>query len=155
MRTEHIDANWWTLPGNPVASLQWPGTKNGQSHRVWLPAPAQQILTELDATGRVFDGMRVSYLAKAMQAICTELGVERATPHDLRRTFSTTVTALGFGRDGMNRVTNHREGGIADVYDQHQYSAENQRIMTAVADRIMSLVENGSPNNILTFKQAI
>ena len=36
-----------------------------------------------------------------------ELGVERATPHDLRRTFSTTVTGLGFGRDALNRITNH------------------------------------------------
>jgi hypothetical protein len=27
---------------------------------------------------------------------------------------------LGFGRDAMNRVQNHREGGIADVYDRHE-----------------------------------
>ena len=35
----------------------------------------------------------------AMRAICTKLGAERATPHDLRRTFSTTRDRLGFGRD--------------------------------------------------------
>ena len=27
------------------------------------------------------------------------------------------ITALGFGRDAMNRVQNHKEGGIASVYD--------------------------------------
>ena len=47
MRREHIADGWWTLPGEPVPSLKWPGTKNGENHRVWLPAPAQQLLGEL------------------------------------------------------------------------------------------------------------
>jgi integrase len=76
-----------------------------------------------------------------MRTACRKLGVERATPHDLRRTFSTTVTSLGFGRDALNRVTNHREGGIASVYDRHGYAEENKRVMEAVAARIMALAE--------------
>jgi integrase len=76
-----------------------------------------------------------------MRAICAKLGAERATPHDLRRTFSTTVTSLGFGRDALNRVTNHREGGIASVYDRHGYADENKRVMEATAARIIALVE--------------
>jgi integrase len=80
-----------------------------------------------------------------MRAICVKLGAERATPHDLRRTFSTTVTSLGFGRDALNRVTNHREGGIATVYDRHGYADENKRIMEAVAARMITLVE-GRPD---------
>jgi len=64
----------------------------------------------------------ISGLDKAMRDICLKLGIkDKVTPHDLRRTFSSKVTALGFGRDAMNRVTNHREGGIADVYDRHHY----------------------------------
>jgi hypothetical protein len=47
-----------------------------------------------------------------------------------------TVTALGFGRDAMNRIQNHKEGGIASVYDRHHYAEENQRIMEAVAARL-------------------
>ena len=27
MRTEHIIDGWWTMPGNPVPALHWPGTK--------------------------------------------------------------------------------------------------------------------------------
>jgi hypothetical protein len=41
------------------------------------------------------------------------------TPDDLRRIFSTTVTGLGFGRDALNQVTNHKEDGITRVYDPH------------------------------------
>ena len=42
MRSEHIEDGWWTLPGKPVAELGWPGTKNAETHRVWLAAPAQK-----------------------------------------------------------------------------------------------------------------
>ena len=152
MRTEHIEGNWWTLPGGPVASLDWPGTKNAATHRVWLPAPVQQLI--VDTSGQVFPDVRNDQLSKTMRAICAELKVPRLTPHDLRRSHGTTITGLGFGRDAMNRIQNHREGGISDVYDQHEYRSENQKIMEAVADRIMTLI-NGNPPNILPFKQAI
>src|ERR1019366_6631781 len=44
MRREHIKDGWWEMPGEPVPTLDWTGTKNGHSHRVWLPAPAQALL---------------------------------------------------------------------------------------------------------------
>ena len=151
MRHEHIVDGWWEMPGEPVPALGWPGTKNGESHRVWLPQPAQAIIAELGdgATGFVFAGARgrpVHGLDAAMRAICKKLGVERATPHDLRRTHGSTITALGFGRDAMNRIQNHKEGGIASVYDRHEYADENKRVMEAVAARIMALVE-GRPDD--------
>jgi integrase len=98
-------------------------------------------------TGFVFAGERgrpVNPLDAVMRAACAKLGVERATPHDLRRTFSTKVTALGFGREALNRVTNHKEGGIASVYDRHQYADENKRIVETVAAHTMVLVEGQS-----------
>ena len=51
------------------------------------------------------------------------------------------LTALGFGRDAMNRVTNHRDGGIADVYDRHRYQEENKTIMETVARHIVGIAE--------------
>jgi integrase len=157
MRHEHIKDGWWEMPGEPVPALGWPGTKNGESHRVWLPKAVQKILAELDddaTTGLVFAGERgrpVSKLDGVMRAICSKLSVERATPHDLRRTHGSTITALGFGRDAMNRIQNHVEGGIASVYDRHGYADEIKRVMEAVASKIMALVE-GKPeqSNIVT-----
>jgi integrase len=151
MRREHVVDGWWQMPGNPVPTLNWPGVKNGHNHRVWLPAAAQTLLAEMPETGAVFARLKRTPDA-AMRAICSKLGVERATPHDLRRTHGTTVTALGFGREAMNRIQNHVEGGIASVYDRHGYSEENKRIMEAVAQKIMLLVEGGGPAvNILRF----
>jgi len=160
MRREHIVDGWWEMPGRPDPKLRWPGTKNGQNHRVWLPAPVQGIIAELAdegaATGFVFPAARgggaVKRLDVAMQKICATLEAERATPHDLRRTFSSKVTALGFGRDAMNRVTNHKEGGIADVYDRHDYEAENKTIMEAVASHITALADGKKATNVVQFR---
>jgi integrase len=146
MRREHISDGWWTMPGKPDPKTEWPGTKNGQTHRVWLPAAARAIIAEVsdgEATGFVF-GCGRQAMGAARRAICQRLGAERATPHDLRRTHGTTITALGFGREAMNRIQNHREGGIADVYDQHKYAEENKRVMEAVAARLLALA-SGAP----------
>lgn len=151
MRWEHIRDGWWELPGAPTAD-GWPGTKNGDSHRVWLPKAALAIIEQLkpdgDTAGLVFTNARGGpmKLDKPMRA-AVKLD---ATPHDLRRTHGSTVTALGFGRDAMNRIQNHKEGGIASVYDRHGYADENRRIMEAVADELMRLVE-GRPtaDNVL------
>jgi integrase len=144
MRAEHVIDGWWTLPGAPTEV--WPGTKNGESHRVWIAAPALPLIGNA-ASGFVFAGERggpVTGLDGAMREVCAKLGIERATPHDLRRTHGSTITALGFGRDAMNRIQNHREGGIASVYDRHGYADENTRVMEAVAAKIMGLVEGRS-----------
>jgi integrase len=125
------------MPGAPEPELGWPGTKNGQTHKVWLPQGARDIIAELgngEPAGFVFtgDGRR------PIKELDARLGAERATPHDLRRTHGSTITALGFGRDAMNRIQNHREGGIADVYDRHEYAEENKRVMETVAHRILA-----------------
>jgi integrase len=146
MRREHIVDGWWELPGDPVPALDWPGTKNGNTHRVWLPAQALALLADMPETGLVFAGPRGGAIDRpdgAMRDICKKLGVERATPHDLRRTHGTTICALGKGRPAMNRIQNHVEGGIGGVYDRHEYGPENKLIMEAVATRIMALAEGG------------
>ena len=152
MRWEHIADGWWTLPGVPDA--KWPGTKNAQTHRVWLPEPVRKTLPALgnEETGYVFG--TPPELTGTMRSICKELGVPRATPHDLRRTHGTTTTSLGFGRDAMNRVQNHKEGGIASVYDRHGYAEENKRVMESVASRLMALAEGTTTTNIVTLTAA-
>jgi integrase len=159
VRREHIKDGWWEMPGEPDARTGWPGTKNGQAHRVWLPEAAREIVAEAGGSGFVFAGLRrkaVDDLAAAMRAICAELGVEdKVTPHDLRRTHGTMVTRLGFGRDAMNRIQNHREGGIASVYDRHEYAEENRRVMEAVARHVAALAEGRpAPDNVVPMRPA-
>lgn len=164
MRREHIRDGWWEMPGEAAPQVGWPGTKNSMSHRVWLSEPVRDLLAGLEDgqgadTGFVFAadarGQRpVSGLDEAMRRICQGLGLEpKVTPHDLRRTHGTCVTALGYGREAMNRIQNHREGGIATVYDRHGYAAENQQIQEAVAKRLMALACGDGGDNVVALPQ--
>jgi integrase len=152
MRHDQItDGGWWTLPGPPNAEHKWPGTKNGATHRVWLPQPVRDIIAEFnygDDSGSVF-GQPLA-LSATMRTICKRLAVPRATPHDLRRTHGSTITKLGFGRDAMNRIQNHKEGGIASVYDRFEYSDENKRVMESTAAHLCALAQgNAAPSNVV------
>jgi integrase len=139
MRREHIDGGWWTLPGAAQPELGWLGTKNHATHRIWLPHVVQKLIGKGE-TGFVFANAARD-LSDSMRDICAKLKAERCTPHDLRRTHGTMVTSLGFGRDIMNRIQNHKEGGIGDVYDRHSYGDEIRRTMEAVANKVMALVD--------------
>jgi integrase len=80
------------------------------------------------------NGNPVTKLDRAMRDICAMLRVKaKVTPHDLRRSHGTMVCRLGFGREAMNRIQNHRDGGIASVYDQYQYRDEDAQVMESVA----------------------
>jgi integrase len=149
MRREHIRDGWWEMPGDPVPSLGWPGTKNGESHRVWLPKPVRAIIDSEETKGFVFcqRGRPVAGLDAIMRAISKELGLaadDRVRPHDLRRTHGTTITKLKFGREAMNRIQNHKDGGIGAVYDRYEYQDEDRHLMEAVATHIIALAE-GKP----------
>jgi integrase len=138
MQREHIRDGWWELPGSPDPALKWPGTKNGSSHRVWLPRLVLEIIGVADS-GQVFSRVE---LDAVMRSICESLGVkDKVTPHDLRRTHGTSITRLGFGRDAMDRIQNHRRATISSVYDRHGYAVEDQRIMEKVAEHIVAIAE--------------
>jgi integrase len=144
-RAHVIDGKWWIMPGAPDPRTSWPGTKNAHSHHVSLSEPVRDLLPEVIAGAASTDQMQLG-----MRNICAKLGVgEKVTPHDLRRTFCSRVTALGFGREAMNRVTNHKEGGIADVYDRHRYQEENRKIMEAMARHIVDVAEHGGATNVV------
>ena len=142
MQREHVAAGWWQMPGKPQGA--WPGTKNGRDHRVALSDSAQ-ALVEAARSGRDRSGTLLRELA-------AELAIERVTPHDLRRTCLTWITRLGFGRDAMDRVANHRTSTVTDVYDRHGYAEEDRRIMTAVARHVSSLVDAAGTSNVVSLR---
>jgi integrase len=130
MHTDHIIDGWWVLPRDPEevdGKEDWPGTKDDElSHRVWLPKPVLDIIAEIEPEpGFIFTngaGNPIDKLDNAMRDICKKLVVtKKVTPHDLRRTHGSTITGSGFGRDAMDRIQNHKDGRIRDVYDQHAY----------------------------------
>jgi hypothetical protein len=50
----------------------------------------------------------------------------------------------------MNRIQNHKEGGIADVYDRNSYENENKRVMEATAKHLLELARGDTaPRNVI------
>ncbi len=69
-----------------------------------------------------------------------------------RRTCLTTITRLGFGRDAMDRIANHKTSKVTDVYDRHGYGDEDKRIMAAVARHVLNLVEGAETSNVVSLR---
>ena len=66
--------------------------------------------------------------------------------HDLRRTVATGLQRLGVRLDVTEAVLNHisgSRGGIAGVYQRHDWAAEKRAALDAWATHVRSIVEGG------------
>jgi integrase len=69
-------------------------------------------------------------------------GVDNWTAHDLRRTARTIMSRLNIKQHIRERVLNHSQGGMVEVYDQHDYLMEKADALTKLAreiDQILSV----------------
>jgi integrase len=157
MRREHIRDGFWEMPGLPVPELQWPGTKNKRTHRVWLSQPVIELIKSEAKEGFVFPSERgnaFDELHDAMREINRLCGFDpKVTPHDLRRTFSSTVTERGHGGEAMDRLLNHHRKGTRATYDRAKYDRLNRPIWEDVAAAIMRMVEGKEEqDNVTAFR---
>ena len=153
------DLMTWTLPGER--------TKNGIAHTVPLSAPARDILKTMPrserhglvlpgAIGAPFAGWSKAKKAldkaitEARAAIAEKIGTEPAplipwSVHDLRRTLATGLQRLGVRLEVTEAVLNHisgSRGGIAGVYQRHDWGAEKRAALDAWAAHVISLVNS-------------
>jgi integrase len=153
MRHEHIMDGWWTMPGDPVPELGWPGTKNGESHKVWLSAKVQELISAANNSGFVFAserGNHVRDLNAAMRKISKTKGlVPEVHPHDLRRTAGTLITGRGHGREAMDRMLNHHKKSTGDVYDHAIYDAPNKIVWEDLTTAVANAVEGEQQSNVV------
>jgi integrase len=156
MRREHIRGDgFWTLPGEPVPELGWPGTKNKRTHRVWLTQPVLELIGE-GTDGFVFASERGNAfggLHDVMREVTKLCSFDpEVTPHDLRRTFASTVTERGHGGEAMDRLLNHHKKGVRATYDRAQKDKLNRPIWEDVAPAITQMVEGRSEDNVTAFR---
>lgn len=58
-----------------------------------------------------------------------KLGVEKMTPHDLRRTAATFLSKIGFMDEIIDAVLNHTKQGIIRTYNVNRYDKEIQQAL--------------------------
>jgi integrase len=168
----------WTLPGER--------TKNGAAHTVPLSAPAGDLLRALllddgnkrgvngglllpGAVGTPFAGWSKAKRAldKAIRDTREGAAITGASParlvpwnvHDLRRTVATGLQRLGLRLEVTEAVLNHisgSRGGIAGVYQRHDWAAEKRAALDAWASHVLSIVKGRiAGENVVTLAQAV
>lgn len=154
---KHIDfsTKTWTIP---VALLKSSHTRRErpEPHQVPLPPLAVELLQRLQALSgsspyvlpRRADAKQTgSYservLSRAVRDNEDHFGVERFTPHDLRRTTASQMGKLKVPRLHIAKVLNHATGDITGVYDRHDYAAEMREALEKWATHLTAIVEGG------------
>lgn len=154
----NLDKAEWVIPGDR--------TKNGRDHCCPLPPqaiallksrfPAQENRSGLlfTTTGETpisgFSKVKArldSIIARALaESGQTHLpAIQPWVYHDLRRSFSTGVQALGFPIEHTEACLNHvsgTRGGLAAIYQLHEYKVEKAVVMAAWAKHIDTLVSD-------------
>ena len=157
------DAAIWTIPAAR--------TKNGRAHGVPLSELALEILAELrehagdrpallpswQSKLRRDEPLSIRALSRALRNNHDEqgklFGLEPFTPHDLRCTAASMMTALGIPRLHVSKVLNHTDQDITGaVYDQHDYGPEKKRALEVWATELRAIT-TGNPAKVVPLLQ--
>lgn len=162
MRWEELDRKsaLWTIPPSRA--------KNGKAHLVPLSGTA---LAEIDRAAGGPEWPRQGYvlttntrsavsgISKAKAALDTSIAQTRngeAIPHwrlhDLRRTVATGLQRLGVRFEVTEAVLNHvsgAKGGVAGVYQRHDWADEKRSALEAWAALVERLLEGADQTNVV------
>jgi integrase len=133
------DFSTWTLAANR--------TKNGKAHIVSLSEPAQDLLRNaVKLNEYVFPGLRGPFrgFTKAKAALDKASGVTNWVLHDLRRTLATGLQRLGVRLEVTEAALNHTSGtrgGIAGVYQRHDWALERRSALDAWGAKVLAIAE--------------
>jgi integrase len=148
-----------------IWSLSGSRTKNGRSLTLALPLPTLQIIESVPRVNDEFvfstGKTPVSGFSKAKKVLDTAMSEVAGKPlqefrlHDLRRTFASGLAALGVTLPVIERLLNHVSGtfgGVAGVYQRHEFAAEMADALARWAQHVASLVGD-MPSNVATLSK--
>jgi integrase len=139
------------LPDRAALVLPAARTKNGVQHEIPLSAPAIAILKSLPRIdGSTFvlttnGEVASSDFGKKKRKLDALLppGTPSWTLHDIRRTTATGMAKIGIGLPVIEKCLNHvggSFGGIAGVYQKHEFAEEKRRAFEAWGRHVEDLV---------------
>ena len=79
-------------------------------------------------------------LTRAVVALVKQLGMEKFTPHDLRRTAATLARRHGVPRDSVRALLAHSEGDVTAIYDQYDMLSEKRKAVETLGLAIDTIV---------------
>ena len=146
------DGAWWVIPAEVA--------KNGEANRVPLSPQVRKILDELrPVTGGgqyvlpspYKKGASLTSLKTANDTILRHTGMRHWTPHDLRRTAASKMSAQGVPRRVLQAILNHKDRSVTAVYDRYSLDRERREALTAWGRRVEEIVGGGPWGAIVEF----
>lgn len=128
----------WRLPASR--------SKNKHPHTIPLSKLAFGIIKDVlaDAKQQNLFAITPNEVARAVKDAQSAIGIEKWTPHDLRRTVLTQMAKMGIEPIILGHVANHRTttkaGVTLGVYVQYRYENEKRRALDLWADRLAAIV---------------
>jgi integrase len=172
-RQEVASLNWSELSREEgIWSLPSSRSKNGVASRQPLSTLAMAELEALSAcsggwpkggllfstngkTSSTGHSTAKARLDTAVAALAAEAGIAPPAPwraHDLRRTLATGLQRLGVRFEVTEAVLNHvsgSRGGVAGIYQRHDWAAEKQFALQAWADHVSRLLTGSEQSNVV------
>jgi integrase len=145
-----FDRRVWTIPAER--------SKNGQQHEVPLSDLALTLIRHLrrrfgetrylipSRCWRAREGapITVRALSQGIRDRRRYFSIPNFTPHDLRRTAASLMTASGVPRLHVEKVLNHTIDDVAEIYDRHDYSDEKRAALKLLCERLKSVLRDKS-----------
>ena len=151
-RGEVIEAQWseFDLP-NTLWTIAAERSKNGVAHAVPLSPLAMDLLATIRAVGGESRWLFPSPKGGDRPIIRTSVnhalhvnddvdGLGDFTPHDLRRSAASHMTALRISRLTVSKILNHTDRGVTAIYDRHSYLPEKRHALDAWGARLQEIV---------------
>lgn len=137
--------NQWTIPASK--------SKNGNEHLVPLSELALELLQELKTLSngsksllpspRGNEHMIPTAVDHALRKNMSKFkNVKPFTPHDLRRTAASHMTALGVLRLVVSKLLNHVERDVTGIYDRHTYDKEKRAAVDVWSKKLRDIIFN-------------
>jgi integrase len=177
------DLTAWTMPGqrtkNGAVHTVPLSAAASVIIKATLPADtkeAKRVVAELQSAGAlILPGEKGAYAgwSKAKRALDKAIGAARAKAagksgkaapiepwsiHDLRRTVATGLQRLGVRLEVTEAVLNHisgSRGGIAGVYQRHDWAAEKRAALDAWAAHVAEIVDGRAATNVVQLSRAV
>lgn len=151
-----LNNGWWKIPAEKV--------KNGFPHRIPLSHLAMKLLNELkEITGDspwLFpsprDGQHIAETSidHAIRVNAEHFEIAHFTPHDLRRTAASMMTASGIQRLTVSKVLNHVETGVTSIYDRHSYDKEKKIALRSWGLQLEAILGQKELNKVVPIRKS-
>ena len=134
---------WWTIPAHKA--------KNGNAHRVPLSKLVLELLRQIKT---VSGNSKWLFPSPNSDKHVTPEAIDHTirrnvdvfkntkhfTPHDLRRTAASHMTASGISRLVVSKILNHVENSVTAIYDRHSYDKEKKQAMEIWGAKLREIV---------------